>query len=157
MLIILSLTILTALVIGALYARERVAFDAVFRVSEEGLTNSINTIARLEDEAQLRNVYLDYLFRTFNLATAQPYVQHPSYEEKRCLHCFYPEFAGHEKSCPWLHCQPLTSVLYAPPPVPTGAPSATDAENVGPVPPLNTDEPEDDRLGRMDFDSSREE
>ena len=76
------------------------------------LTEQVKT---LDAQADIRNEYLDYLFTTFFLNLANPYVTRPTFDEPRCYHCHYPEYGGHAPDCAWLHCRPITSVLYPPP------------------------------------------
>lgn len=97
-------------------------------------------IELLNAEAELRNEYLDYLFQTFYLHLADPFVTRPTFEEKRCYHCHYPDYAGHAPDCAWLHCRPLTEVLYPPAPKVTRATVAHDADIVLPAEP--DEEPE---------------
>lgn len=112
------------------------------QATEDNLIHALDSVNLLTEEAEVRNQYLDYLFQTFYLHTANPYVILPTWEEPRCYHCHYPNYAGHEPSCAWLHCRPLTSVLYTPPPAPVSAPPDTDGDTVFPVEPDATDEPE---------------
>jgi hypothetical protein len=96
-------------------------------------------IIELNEEAEVRNKWLDYLFREFSLHIPNPYVVRPTFEEKRCYHCHYPEYAGHDPECAWLVCRPITSVLY-PPPAPPAVEPVPDGNTILPVIPTDDDE-----------------
>lgn len=111
--------------------QDRVAGEAADAVSASCAARILN----METEADLRNTYLDYLFTTFFLSLNNPYITRPTFEEPRCYHCHYPEYGGHAPDCAWLHCRPITSVLYPPPPKPADPDNTT-------FPAEPTDEPE---------------
>ncbi len=108
----------SAVTLTRLYQQEKKIVTDLRRIAIQQHKNSEDLVAAaalLNEQADIRNEYLDYLFRTFNLNLHNPYVIRPSFEEKRCYHCHYPEYAGHDKDCAWLHCYPITSVLYPAP------------------------------------------
>ena len=91
----------------------------------ERATEAEHRVLTLTEQAEVRNEYLDYLFTTFCLNLSNPYVVRPTFEEPRCYHCHYPEYGGHAPDCAWLHCRPITSVLYPAPPKPADDPDNT--------------------------------
>lgn len=112
---------------------------------ESALTEG-NTILRLNEEAALRNYWLDYVLRTFCLDLQNPYVNRPTFEEPRCYHCHYPNFAGHDTTCPWVILRPLTEVLYPTPPIVTTASIGSDSNIVLPLEPDEPDQSTDDDI-----------
>lgn len=67
------------------------------------------------DTSGRRDVYLDYLIRYLHLNVADPYIDRPSFEEKRCYHCNYPIYAQtHDPECVWLKMSNVTRELYKP-------------------------------------------
>jgi hypothetical protein len=132
---LLNIAILVIFLLGVLLvyvkaASDKVIADLQHRIGR-GVARQNELVAQanlLDTQAETRNTYLDYLFRTFCLNLSNPYVIRPTFEEKRCYHCHYPEYAGHDNDCAWLHCYPITSALY-PPPVAHVEPSAVSDES----------------------------
>jgi hypothetical protein len=137
--ITLFLAAIVSAVLGTLLQRARWRNEM-----RQGIINDLHSVNEaltdkfitLEEQAEVRNTLLDYLFRAYYLNKPDPYLLLPGYEEKRCYHCFHPEYAGHDPTCIWQHCRPFTEVLYAPAPtVPDDAPDVPDGNTMLPVEP----------------------
>lgn len=63
--------------------------------------------------SQRRDAYLDFLIRKLHLHLHDPYIDRPTFEEKRCYHCNYPIYAmSHDPECLWLLMRPFTSTQF---------------------------------------------
>lgn len=100
------------------------------------------------DEAVVRNYWLDYVLRAFQLDITNPYVNRPGFDEPRCLHCWYPNFAEHSPDCPWQKLRPLTEVLYPAPQTLTVA-NVVDESNIILTPPDEPTEADDDLMNGL--------
>lgn len=125
------LCIILILVVGVSIANRRVWQQTLAAQLQDNLANVqlVNKLNETVDklvvqanqyvqEASVRNTLLDFVLTHYRLNLPDPYVQRPTFEEKRCMHCMYPDYAGHDSTCPWVTLRPYTSVLYPPPPSP---------------------------------------
>jgi hypothetical protein len=158
MIIVLIYFILVAILVWLLWVVVR-RNDQLKRLNDQiselnsQVGHADDMVERLTEEADTRNTLLDYLFRQYYLNKPNPYILMPGYEEKRCYHCFYPEYAGHDATCAWQHCRPVTEGLYPAPAAPVEASDAVPEGNtLLPIPPTDDDvEGPPSRIGKPPF------
>ena len=133
---VMFLLALVAAFFAQIAKRENTKLEYLNHTERELTRDLFARIRVFEAEADVRNQYLDYVLTTFSLHITNPFVERPGFEEKRCFHSHYPEYATeHDKSCAWMKLRPLTSILYPPPTLPPASTAETDGDTVFPVEP----------------------